>query len=86
MAADSAKAPLAGSIPELEHYEILTAELHLRRHKMYQMVQMSFAGHDLSKVIQQVVSACDDSLQNDPKAKSLVPPGHQHTGDDPGDD
>lgn len=53
---------------------------------MYQMVQMSFAGHDLSKVIQQVVSTCDDSLQNDPKAKSLVPPGHQHTGDYPGDD
>ena len=53
---------------------------------MYQMVHTLFAGLDLSKVFQQVVLACDVSLQNNPKAKSLVPPGYQHTGDYPGED
>lgn len=58
----------------------------LGRPKLRLMVQTSFAGRNFSPVVQQVVSACGISRQNNPKAKSLVLPGHRHAGGYPGED
>lgn len=85
MATDGTKATPATASRSWRIMRSLRQTFRLGRPKLRLMVRHHLL-HHLSPVVQQVVLACGISCQNNPKAKSLVLPGHRHSGGYPGED